>query len=939
MACITRRRRPEKLVRTADVPVSLDQNCIEVARLSAQAHNGRPVCPLPIDGSAVGSNLVTSISGRPPPVRIVRVRALMPGESRIRPMSDEFQTPKTNTAISGRGSTVQREFRQSALLVILLLGTCGAFATNPDGELVRRLSDTPHPYTTIQPWHGKLVLRRPSAAPYEDVVVLFDPTSGLTKSLSSLPHSVIGPWVDPEDDGVLLFANGKSLLALDPITGTLAKKEVPVTLTSSMRVVGHQIHNVMPDGKFEVINEASGAIESTGTLPRGYQYRLRWDGGIVGENRDHVVVIGPRMTGPMEFPYNSNLSCWHDNFQQVGDLLIVQTDCGTLTIFDRSRGATVATLHPVSSGEVSFVVSRGLIFTLPWAAQSGGPPAGRVYDAATGRELDSFLAGGRVLAVTDDRLVTSESVYVLDRSQLTPGVQEVAVLRAFPESEALAALDHLPYRAIERLDDSGMYYIAGRIIERKESVPSTLQPVVDQYARWLSLTVSRYQEARALIEALNGERGDHNWEPLLAWLSHLDVVLRQGGRADARTQPTEPVDTSAHPLESGRLDAETLPSALIQAWHGPLPAGWRPYLDGLRRGAFVGDLFVMPGGPCAVDIYAAGTLEYQKRLLVDRCLQGALAGAHVAAVAASSTRLYVLMNDQDSDDQPENAAASESEVKPNLVIFDSATLQELGRYPILQDASELGVSSDTLVACECTGSVGASCTAYSLTSQGQPDTSRGTDSASPVAQLGCIRGSASQSDAAHAISILASGDRPYVPEAINGSFMAVRSQRPGASGFDSVDILRLAPPHGVVSQQLPLDAYSFRDFLSGHNELALVAREDREDNVYAAFDVAGGRLLPILDVPKLPLDRSTSNAQQIAVAGDWFIVSLGRDVLLRQISSPGVLYVAHFGGSPDFLWLRLFPSPHWVVVDRIERTQAPKPEVILLDPLSSQRAR
>jgi hypothetical protein len=828
------------------------------------------------------------------------------------------------------------KLQSSVLLVILLLGTCSAFATNPDGKLVRRLFDTPHPYTTIQPWHGKLVLRRASAAPYEDLVVLFDPTSGLTKSLPSLPHSVIGPWVDPEDDGVLLFANGKSLLALDPITGTLAKKEVPVTLTSSMRVVGHQIHNVMPDGKFEVINEASGAIESTGALPRGYQYRLRWDGGIVGENRDHIVVIGPRTTGPMEFPYNSSLNCWHDNFQQVGDLLIVQKDCGTLAIFDRSRGATVATLHPVSSGEVSFVVSRGLIFTLPWAAQSGGPPAGRVYDAATGRELDSFLAGGRVLAVTDDRLVTSESVYVLDRSQLAPSAQEAAVLRAFPEAEALAALDHLPYRAIERLDDSGMYYIAGRIIERKENVPSTLQPVVDQYARWLSLTVSRYQEARALIEALHGERGNHNWEPLLAWLSHLDVVLRQDGRADVRTQPTEPVDTSAHTLESGRLYAETLPSALIQAWHGPLPAGWRPYLDGLRRGVFVGDLFVMPGGPCAVDIYAAGTLEHQKQLLIDRCLKDALAGAHVAAVAANANRLYVLMNDQDSDDQSEHAPA-ESEAKPNLVIFDSVTLQELGRYPILQDASELGVSSDTLVACECPGSVGASCTAYPLTSHGQPDTHRRTDSAS-VAQLACIRGSASQSDAVHAISILASDDHRDV-EAINGSFMAVRSQRPGASGFDSVDILRLAPPHGVVSQQLPLDAYSFRDFLSGHNELALVAREDREDNVYAAFDVAGGRLLPILDVPKLPLDRSTSNAQQIAVAGDWFVVSLGRDVLLRRISSPGVLYVAHFGGSPDFLWLRLFPSPHWVVVDRVERTQALKPEVILLDPISSPPAR
>jgi len=794
-------------------------------------------------------------------------------------------------------------------------------------------------------WRDKLILRSPNGV-NGDNLALFDPETGVTAALPSVPHNSLGPWLDPEDDQSILFADGKQLLSVDPEVASIRSSSVAVTLTRDMRIAGHRVYELMERGSsYRVLNESTGAVETSGSLPvvRG-GFHFRWDSSVTGQDINRVVIMAPEFGVMAEFPYNANLNCWHDRFRFAGDLVIVQGECGTLSIYDFRRKVRIASLHAVGGvPELSFAISEGLLFVLPWDSMLGGPPLGRVYEMETGKELASFTAAGEILAATHDRLVTTDAVYALDRSQLSPSARLLRIIQAFGAAKTLAEQDRVPYRAIEHLDEAGMAQLAAEVVAGQPAEAAVV-PILAQYSRWLAQTFSRYPEARIQIEHRYSGSTATTWAPLAARLYHLDYLLNRDSAAETKAQVLDPSRAYLN-VTSDALPLVALPNSAIVPWKNPIrAAGWVPILDRqFRDGAFVGHLFIAPDEDCSMDIYSAESFEFQRRIEIDRC--GDLQSSRVASIATVGSRILVLMaEDLDYAETPTPMAHSSH---PNLVEFDAETLKETARVRVPNGGDRLDVSSTNMMICRCPESgQNNSCSVLPLSALGDlsqhPEAGNARSSrpnsfsrsirlvSDAGANVGCFQGYSAPGTAAQALGLMASGawDGP-MPDTLGMTYFSVNGQRPGASGFFSTDFFRLSPPYSAVSQQLPIDAYSFRDFILGQNSNTLVARTDPQAIVFGVYDVASHNLHPIIDVPTSPPGQP-SLPSQMTVAGDWMVASHGHDVWLRRISSPSVVYFTRFNGATDSLLL-IHATTHWVLVR--DQRFAFEPTIILLDGL------
>jgi len=214
--------------------------------------------------------------------------------------------------------------------------------------LLTQIYKLPQGFTLHELWRDKLILRSPNGV-NGDNLALFDPETGVTAALPSVPHNSLGPWLDPEDDQSILFADGKQLLSVDPEVASIRSSSVAVTLTRDMRIAGHRVYELTERGSsYRVLNESTGAVETSGSLPvvRG-GFNFRWDSSVTGQDINRLVIMAPEFGVMAEFPYNANLNCWHDRFRFAGDLVVVQGECGTLSIYDSRRKVKIASLHAV----------------------------------------------------------------------------------------------------------------------------------------------------------------------------------------------------------------------------------------------------------------------------------------------------------------------------------------------------------------------------------------------------------------------------------------------------------------------------------------------------------------------------------------------------------------------------------------------------------------
>lgn len=210
-------------------------------------------------------------------------------------------------------------------------------------------------------------------------------------------------------------------------------------------------------------------------------------------------------------------NCGGGPLRIAGDKAVVGANCAQLAIVDLPS-ARIERLIPMASLHQSFAIAEGLVFTVD---PDGKAPDVRVIEIATGRELArlgidaSFLAmqGKSLLAMnskdysTPARFTLYEVDFAKIRSETSRVVRVVNGCRTAEQAFVRQGDLHVALEACEKAGISGY-------IEEADLSPE-LRGAVVTYARWLTLSLSRYSEGLAILERLHRARPSSELESLI----------------------------------------------------------------------------------------------------------------------------------------------------------------------------------------------------------------------------------------------------------------------------------------------------------------------------------------------------------------------------------------------------------------------------------------
>jgi hypothetical protein len=219
----------------------------------------------------------------------------------------------------------------------------------------------------------------------------------------------------------------------------------------------------------------------------------------------------------------------------AGGKLVVVANCGDILVYDlvtRSLERTIPSFDPAFF--LSLDISGNLIFAAPSAAQDGQlPHKARIFDLHTGQEKAIIDVAGYFLSVADDLIITVPeyrriktsrvAIYRFDRTRLLAQDTQLKKLNtAHKQAKLMADENHDTYRAVDNLDDAGL----PGVLARGEMDNPALQPIVEDYVRWLGETFDRYAEAIPLVEHLKAKQpNDARWALLVSDLFHKQYVI------------------------------------------------------------------------------------------------------------------------------------------------------------------------------------------------------------------------------------------------------------------------------------------------------------------------------------------------------------------------------------------------------------------------------
>lgn len=222
-----------------------------------------------------------------------------------------------------------------------------------------------------------------------------------------------------------------------------------------------------------------------------------------------------------------------------GDKAVIGTNCLRLAIVDLPS-ARVEHILPTASNFQSFAISEGLIFTTD---ALGEIPDVRVIELSSGRELSrlkidaSFLAmqGKSLLAMKKrewrDPLVST--LYEMNFSAIRSKTSRVArTLSGCRAAERVQEIDRDLHAALSACEAAG---ILGFV--EATDLSADLHEAVEKYARWLTLSLSRYSEGEAILERLQRLKPD----PKVA--AQLALTRRKAGYLDLPLKDAKPSQT------------------------------------------------------------------------------------------------------------------------------------------------------------------------------------------------------------------------------------------------------------------------------------------------------------------------------------------------------------------------------------------------------------
>lgn len=221
----------------------------------------------------------------------------------------------------------------------------------------------------------------------------------------------------------------------------------------------------------------------------------------------------------------SRANCDGGPLRISSDKAVVGANCAKLVVVDLPS-ARIERIIPTASFFQSFAIAEGLLFTVD---PDGMVPDVRVIELSSGRELArigidaSFLAmqGKSLLAIKrkDFSSPTRITLYEVDfasiRSEPARSTRVVRGCRAAEQALKLNGDLHAALDACERAGING--YLEGI------DLSSELREVVTTYARWLTLSLSRYAEGVTVLERLLRTKPD-------PWIESLFTLAKRKAR-------------------------------------------------------------------------------------------------------------------------------------------------------------------------------------------------------------------------------------------------------------------------------------------------------------------------------------------------------------------------------------------------------------------------
>lgn len=250
---------------------------------------------------------------------------------------------------------------------------------------------------------------------------------------------------------------------------------------------------------------------------------------------------------------NLRSNCGGGPLRIAGDKAVVGANCAQLAVVDLPS-ARIERIIPTASFFQSFAIAEGLLFTVD---PDGKAPDLRVIEIASGRELArigidaSFLAmqGKSLLAMkhkgfsTPVRFTLYEVDFASIRSETSRIERVVNGCRAAEQALERQGDLHAALEACEKAGISG--YIEGTDLSPE------LRGAVENYARWLTLSLSRYGEGLTILERLDRARPSAGLESLIA-LGKRKALYLDPSPKDAKPSPAPaPRGVTRVPIDFG----------------------------------------------------------------------------------------------------------------------------------------------------------------------------------------------------------------------------------------------------------------------------------------------------------------------------------------------------------------------------------------------------
>lgn len=250
---------------------------------------------------------------------------------------------------------------------------------------------------------------------------------------------------------------------------------------------------------------------------------------------------------------NLRSNCGSGPLRISGDKAVVGANCAQLAVVDLPS-ARIERIIPTASFFQSFAIAEGLLFTVDPA---GKTPDVRVIELSSGRELARIGIEANFLAMQGKTLLTMKhkdfstparfTLYEVDfagiRSETSRSARTVNGCRAAEQTLERQGDLHAALEACEKAGISG--YVD------EANLSPELQKAVEEYARWLTLSLSRYSEGAAILGRLQRVNPDPRYEPHIAMAKRKAFYLDLPPKEAQPSRDPAPKGVTRVPIDFG----------------------------------------------------------------------------------------------------------------------------------------------------------------------------------------------------------------------------------------------------------------------------------------------------------------------------------------------------------------------------------------------------